>query len=128
MSDRTTSSLSRIEREIVLADVQFALVASRYAGDHSGWTAIGHPTVRLAGGRIGYAHKADAHPVSGDRWETSMSGTDKANNKIEDLGGKAKEGLGKVTGDRSTENEGKADQTKSSLKDAGEKIKDAFKK
>jgi uncharacterized protein YjbJ (UPF0337 family) len=57
-----------------------------------------------------------------------MSGTDKANNKIEDLGGKAKEGLGKVTGDRDTENEGKADQAKSSLKDAGEKIKDAFKK
>lgn len=57
-----------------------------------------------------------------------MSGTDKANNKIEDLGGKAKEGLGKLTGDRSTENEGKADQSKSSLKDAGEKVKDAFKK
>jgi uncharacterized protein YjbJ (UPF0337 family) len=57
-----------------------------------------------------------------------MSGTDKANNKIEDLTGKAKEGLGKLTGDRSTENEGKADQSKSSLKDAGEKVKDAFKK
>ncbi|MCG5432233.1 CsbD family protein [Mycobacterium sp. MYCO198283] len=57
-----------------------------------------------------------------------MSGTDKANNKIEDLAGKAKEGLGKLTGDRSTENEGKVDQSKSSLKDAGEKVKDAFKK
>lgn len=57
-----------------------------------------------------------------------MSGTDKANNKIEDLGGKAKEALGKVTGDDSTVNEGKADQSKSSLKDAGEKVKDAFKK
>jgi len=52
---------------------------------------------------------------------------DKASNKIDDLGGKAKEGLGKVTGDKSTENEGKVDQAKSSLKDAGEKIKDAFK-
>jgi len=52
---------------------------------------------------------------------------DKASNKIDDLGGKAKEGLGKLTGDKSTENEGKVDQAKSSLKDAGEKVKDAFK-
>jgi len=52
---------------------------------------------------------------------------DKASNKIEDLGGKAKEGLGKLTGDQSTENEGKVDQAKANLKDAGEKIKDAFK-
>ncbi|WP_422745230.1 CsbD family protein [Mycobacterium sp. WMMD1722] len=57
-----------------------------------------------------------------------MSGTDKANNKIEELGGKAKEAVGKVTGDQSTENEGKGDQAKSDLKDAGEKVKDAFKK
>jgi uncharacterized protein YjbJ (UPF0337 family) len=56
-----------------------------------------------------------------------MSGTDKANNKIEDIGGKAKEALGKVTGDKDTENEGKSDQAKSDLKDAGEKVKDAFK-
>jgi uncharacterized protein YjbJ (UPF0337 family) len=56
-----------------------------------------------------------------------MSGTDKAKNKIEDLGGKAKEALGKATGDKSTENEGRGDQAKSSLKDAGEKVKDAFK-
>jgi uncharacterized protein YjbJ (UPF0337 family) len=57
-----------------------------------------------------------------------MGAGDKASNKIEDLGGKAKEAAGKVTGDKSTENEGRADQAKSSLKDAGEKIKDAFKK
>lgn len=57
-----------------------------------------------------------------------VSGTDKANNKLEDLGGKAKEALGKATGDESTANEGRADQSKSSLKDAGEKVKDAFKK
>ena len=56
-----------------------------------------------------------------------MGAVDKASNKIDDLGGKAKEGLGKLTGDKSTENEGKVDQAKSSLKDAGEKIKDAFK-
>ena len=57
-----------------------------------------------------------------------MSGADKAKNKAQDLAGKAKEAVGKVTGDRSTENEGKADQTKSNLKDAGEKVKDAFRK
>jgi uncharacterized protein YjbJ (UPF0337 family) len=57
-----------------------------------------------------------------------VSGTDKAKNKVDELGGKAKEALGRVTGDRSTENEGKADQAKSNLKDAGEKVKDAFKK
>jgi uncharacterized protein YjbJ (UPF0337 family) len=56
-----------------------------------------------------------------------MSDTDKAKNKIEDVGGKAKEGLGKATGDRDTENEGRADQAKADVKDAGEKVKDAFK-
>jgi len=57
-----------------------------------------------------------------------VSGTDKAKNKVEDLGGKAKEAVGKATGDRDTENEGRGDQAKSSVKDAGEKVKDAFKK
>ena len=57
----------------------------------------------------------------------SMSALDKAKNKVEDLGGQAKEASGKATGDRSTENEGKADQVKANLKDAGEKVKDAFK-
>ena len=57
-----------------------------------------------------------------------MSASDKINNKIDDLGGKAKEGIGKASGDKSTENEGKLDQAKASLKDAGEKVKDAFTK
>ena len=57
----------------------------------------------------------------------TMGADDKASNKIDDLGGKAKEGLGKVTGDKDTQNEGKVDQAKASLKDAGEKVKDAFK-
>ncbi len=57
-----------------------------------------------------------------------MGAGDKISNKIDDLGGKSKEGVGKATGDKSTENEGKLDQAKSSLKDAGEKVKDAFKK
>jgi uncharacterized protein YjbJ (UPF0337 family) len=57
-----------------------------------------------------------------------MSNEDKIKNKIEDLGGRAKEAIGKATGDHDTKNEGRADQAKSSLKDAGEKVKDAFKK
>ncbi|HZQ32185.1 MAG TPA: CsbD family protein [Mycobacterium sp.] len=57
-----------------------------------------------------------------------MSAEDKARNKIDDLGGKAKEAMGKVTGDKDSRAEGKMDQAKASLKDAGEKVKDAFKK
>jgi uncharacterized protein YjbJ (UPF0337 family) len=56
-----------------------------------------------------------------------VSATDKAKNKAEELGGKAKEAVGKATGDKDTKNEGKGDQAKSNLKDAGEKVKDAFK-
>jgi uncharacterized protein YjbJ (UPF0337 family) len=53
---------------------------------------------------------------------------DKAKNKVENLGGKAKESLGNATGDARTRDEGRGDQAKSNLKDAGEKVKDAFKK
>jgi uncharacterized protein YjbJ (UPF0337 family) len=56
-----------------------------------------------------------------------MSDTDKAKNKVEEVGGKVKEGVGKATGDQSLENQGKVDQTKGNLKQAGEKVKDAFK-
>jgi len=57
-----------------------------------------------------------------------MSGTDKAKNKVQDLGGKAKEAVGNITGDKGTRDEGRDDQAKSNVKDAGEKVKDAFKK
>ena len=56
-----------------------------------------------------------------------MGFEDKAKNKIDEIGGKVKEAIGKVTGDESTENEGKSDQVKANLKDAAEKVKDAFK-
>lgn len=56
-----------------------------------------------------------------------MSAVDKAKNKVENLGGHAKEAVGNATGDEDTKNEGKVDQVKSNLKDAGEKVKDAFK-
>ena len=63
------------------------------------------------------------------RWEmTAVSATDKAKNKAQELGGKAKEAVGNVTGDASTRDEGRGDQAKANLKDAGEKVKDAFKK
>jgi uncharacterized protein YjbJ (UPF0337 family) len=56
-----------------------------------------------------------------------MSGEDKVNNKLEEMGGKAKETLGDATGDRDLQAAGQKDQTKSNLKQAGEKVKDAFK-
>lgn len=56
-----------------------------------------------------------------------MSFADKAKNAAEDLAGKAKEVVGKVTGDENLEAEGKTDQGVSDLKQAGEKVKDAFK-
>ncbi|KUH84869.1 CsbD family protein [Mycobacterium sp. IS-1556] len=57
-----------------------------------------------------------------------MGAADKAKNKAQNLGGKAKEALGNATGDPQARDEGRGDQAKSNLKDAGEKIKDAFKK
>ena len=57
-----------------------------------------------------------------------MGAGDKARNKIDDVAGKAKEAVGKLTDNKSTETEGKIDQAKSSLRDAGDKVKEAFKK
>lgn len=56
-----------------------------------------------------------------------MSTGDKADNKLQDLGGKAKEAVGGATGDEELEAQGKTDQGKADLKQAGEKVKDAFK-
>lgn len=57
-----------------------------------------------------------------------MSNEDKTNNKVEELGGKAKEALGNATNDNDLKAAGQKDQSKSNLKQAGENIKDAFKK
>ena len=51
---------------------------------------------------------------------------DKAQNKGEELGGKAKEAAGKLTDNEELEAEGKADQAKANMKQAGEKAKDAL--
>ena len=56
-----------------------------------------------------------------------MGQDDKTANKIEDIGGMAKEKIGSATGDESLERQGKTDQSKADLKQAGEKVKDAFK-
>ena len=56
-----------------------------------------------------------------------MSGTDKIDNKLQELGGKGKEALGDATGNEQWQAEGKADQAKGNLKQAGEKVKDVFK-
>ena len=56
-----------------------------------------------------------------------MSGTDKVKNTVQDVRGKTKQAVGKVTGDANKQANGRADQTKSDVKNAGEKVKDAFK-
>jgi uncharacterized protein YjbJ (UPF0337 family) len=56
-----------------------------------------------------------------------MSGTDKAKNKAEEMGGKVKEQVGKATGNQRLEDEGHVDQAAGNLKQAGEKVKDVFK-
>jgi uncharacterized protein YjbJ (UPF0337 family) len=55
-----------------------------------------------------------------------MGNDDKTDNKMEELGGKAKEAVGSATGDDELKAQGQADQTKANLKQAGEKVKDAF--
>ena len=56
-----------------------------------------------------------------------MGLADKASNKAEELKGKGKEAIGRVSDDPELEAEGKTDQAKGNLKQAGEKIKDVFK-
>jgi uncharacterized protein YjbJ (UPF0337 family) len=58
--------------------------------------------------------------------ETIMGADDKIQNAAQDLAGKAKEGVGKVTDNERLEAEGNADQGKANLKKAGENVKDAF--
>jgi uncharacterized protein YjbJ (UPF0337 family) len=59
--------------------------------------------------------------------ETTVSTSDKASNKAEEVKGKIKETTGKAVGNERLEAEGAADQTKGDVKQAGEKVKDAAK-
>ncbi|ATY14234.1 MULTISPECIES: CsbD family protein [Actinomycetes] len=52
---------------------------------------------------------------------------DKAENKAEELKGRAKEAVGNATDNEQWQAEGKAEQGKGNLKQAAEKVKDAFK-
>jgi uncharacterized protein YjbJ (UPF0337 family) len=56
-----------------------------------------------------------------------MSALDKAKNAAEDLGGKAKETVGKATDDKSLQAEGAVDQAIAHAKDVGEKVEDTIK-
>jgi len=55
-----------------------------------------------------------------------MGYDDKTGNKVDDLGGKAKEGVGKVTGDDKLKSEGKTDQAKSSVKEGAREVKEGL--
>jgi len=57
-----------------------------------------------------------------------MGNDDKTDNKLEELGGKAKEAVGSAAGDDELRRQGERDQSKADLKQAGEKAKDAFKR
>ena len=52
---------------------------------------------------------------------------DKIKNAAEDVSGKVKEGVGKMTHNERLEAEGEAEQAKAKVKKAGEDVKDAFK-
>ena len=56
-----------------------------------------------------------------------MSMKDKIEHAAEDLAGKAKEMLGKLSGDKHLQAEGQADQASSHVKKAGENLKDGAK-
>jgi uncharacterized protein YjbJ (UPF0337 family) len=55
-----------------------------------------------------------------------MGYEDKAGNKIDDLSGKAKEGVGKATGNERLKKEGETDQAKTSVKEGARKVKDGL--
>jgi len=57
-----------------------------------------------------------------------MGNDDKTKNKVEEIRGQAKEGVGEATGDDALARQGQKDQSKANLKQAGENVKDAFKR
>ena len=57
--------------------------------------------------------------------QAHMSTTDKIKHVLEDVEGKAKEALGRMSGDHKTEAEAAASKAKADLKGAADKAKDA---
>ena len=56
----------------------------------------------------------------------SMTNTDKAKNKIDEMEGRARQVAGAATGDASQQRQGRVEEAKANLKQAGEKVKDAL--
>jgi uncharacterized protein YjbJ (UPF0337 family) len=55
-----------------------------------------------------------------------MSTANKIRNKLQRVGGRAKETVGRATGNRRLQSRGVRDQVASDVKDVGETVKDAF--
>jgi uncharacterized protein YjbJ (UPF0337 family) len=55
-----------------------------------------------------------------------MSTANKIRNKLQRVGGRAKETVGRATGNRRLQSRGVRDQVTSDVKDVGETVKDAF--
>jgi uncharacterized protein YjbJ (UPF0337 family) len=80
-------------------------------------------------GRIhGYGVVRRVTGARSERSEDRMGRHEKIDHKLEELGGKAKEAVGRATDDEELEAQGERDQTKSNLKQAGDKVKDAFRR
>ncbi|MFE5777219.1 MULTISPECIES: CsbD family protein [Brachybacterium] len=56
-----------------------------------------------------------------------MSADEKFENTADQLGGKAKEGFGKLTGDKEAESEGKVQQVRAGLEDKAQDVKNSVK-
>ena len=55
-----------------------------------------------------------------------MSAINKVRNKLQKVGGRAKETIGRATGSRGLQNRGVRDQVASDVKDVGERVKDSI--
>jgi uncharacterized protein YjbJ (UPF0337 family) len=55
-----------------------------------------------------------------------MSATNRVKNKLQKVGGRAKETIGRATGNRRLENRGVRDQVASDVKDVGERVKNTL--
>ena len=57
-----------------------------------------------------------------------MTNTNKAQNKVEELEGRARQAAGSITGNNEQRREGRVEEAKGNLKQAGEKVKDALRR
>ena len=55
-----------------------------------------------------------------------MCATNRIRNKLQKVGGRAKQTIGRATGNRRLENRGVRDQVASDVKDVGERVKQSF--